>query len=47
MDHITNMQIKTFRWETDNRQMKTQINAQLQIEKTALEENVQIDMTVS
>ena len=47
MDHITNMQIKMFRWETDNRQMKTQIIALIQIVKTALEENVQIDMTVS
>lgn len=47
MDHITSMQIKMFKWETDNRQTKTQINALLQIVKIALEENVQIDMTVS
>lgn len=39
------MQIEKFKWETDNRQMKTQINVLLQIVRIALEENVQLDMT--
>lgn len=45
MDHITYMQIKKFEGETNNRQIKTQINVLLQTVKIALQENVHINMT--